>query len=759
MSGVPVTPLEVEEALDGLRIRLSHPTVPAHRVAEVAVFITAFLGRLPRPDLGVSYLDDIAELLEPVGSVLWLDGLHPDWLEECALVLSRYSAVGHASMLADRFLAWAFVQFNHVGDTSAIERILCESSRPSHDRNLIDRVRLLRPALAGILEDIQDLERQQTHNKGARCRFPVVSHKTDRNVDASGHGFTRYVACTISGYADEGDAFILAFQQQDAEETVASAPLAAARSLLAVRYPDLLRRTYQGVYHLDGSGALHSGSSAGLAMALTLFCEIVRHTEQRTTARISPACVVTGAVDGSGAVLAVDNDSIEAKVDAAFFSNAELLVMPESNLEAAKKRRRRLQDRFPERVLPFRGISSIEEALTETRIVEQRTRNAFLHQLDRFRRRRWLVTATLLGIMAGSLAMWWFENRIDPDPASWTVEDSAYVVKNDEGRVIYRYDTQEPRSAIGDWGDQYKTGELADIDHDGRLDFVFLVPRSEGRGNLGALGLWNASTGETQIHSVFTLDLPYPRDLAILHGRMAPQALLAGDFDADGRVEAYVSANQDFYPAVLMKIDVQSGTVLDTYHHSGALRTMLHQDLDRDGIQEILLGGTNNAFDQAVLVVLDPRRIAGFGPSAGDYQPGPGPTSHERLYLRMPRSEIGLLMPNAYPRIDALRRMPQDSLVAFQVNEALSRTNPQNQRAGSLHVTADDSLRLVAVGSNDGYDFVWSEARQLGLNPAPLDNEFKIAYMQGVERWTPDGWVSQPISPRSKAWALMDGLE
>ena len=752
------SPIDVEEALDGLKIRLSHPTMPAHRLVEALFFLTESLGQLPRPEMKRPFVDDVLRLLEPVGERVDLDGISPELLEQAALALGDLPLLNDdAARLRHRLLAWAVVQFHRLSDGDGVRRILGLDISASVSGDVLQYVRINRPALADGVEMATSKSTQDdAHDKNrATGRFPVVADAHHGATGRSPVGLGRRLSCTVSGFGDGPDTFSLLFEHAEEADSMLRGPLGSARTLLDEVQPGLLKKTYAGSFELNANGGLHSGQSAGLAMALLLFCEIHRFTEQRTTYRIHPDCMLTGAVGPDGVVLPVDDETLDAKVDAAFFSDAALLVLPDGQLDAAKRRRDLLLARYPNRHLMFRGIAFIQEALADRRIVVGTKRNWFLHQLTRFLNRRWLVLATVIGIMAGGSAVWWVENQVDPNPASWTVEDSAYVVKNGDGRVIFRYDTQNPTNAIGNWGDQYTTAELIDIDADGRLDFVFLVPRSEGSGRLGALGVWNATTSSVQMHSVFTLQLPYPKDLSILHGRMAPRALIAGDFDADGRVEAYVSALQDFYPSVIMKIDVTTGTVLDTYHHSGALRTLMNQDLDGDGRHEILAGGTNNAFDQAVLVVLDARHIGGYGPSQGDYQPGTGPTGHEKVYLRMPRSELGVLLPNAYPRVDAMRRMPQDSLIAFQVNEARSSPTSTQDTRGSLHVTADDSLRLVSVGSSDGYDFIWNQARQLGLNPAPLDNAFKIKYMQGVERWTPDGWVPQPISPRSKAWGLM----
>ena len=61
------------------------------------------------------------------------------------------------------------------------------------------------------------------------------------------------------------------------------------------------------------------------------------------------------------------------------------------------------------------------------------------------------------------------------------------------------------------------------------------------------------------------------------------------------------------------------GVPIGDYWHSGHLSLLAVEDLDGDGVKEILLAGVNNGHGRAVMHVLDPRNVKGaFSQPAGD---------------------------------------------------------------------------------------------------------------------------------------------
>jgi len=103
-----------------------------------------------------------------------------------------------------------------------------------------------------------------------------------------------------------------------------------------------------------------------------------------------------------------------------------------------------------------------------------------------------------------------------------------------------------------------------------------------------------------------------------------------------------VTRHSPSYPAEVILLDARSGVLVDRYSHPGHLETIALGDLDRDGDDELLLGGINNPGPGPglpVLVALDLPFAGEHGRSRQprDFFGNPGP--QEWLYLSLPRSD------------------------------------------------------------------------------------------------------------------------
>ncbi|MEQ9105665.1 MAG: hypothetical protein RIE53_13325 [Rhodothermales bacterium] len=758
--------LDVEDALDGLRVRHSHTEHLTHRLVGVLLFLTDDLGRLDPFQAAASFADDVLDLLPTHGDIPDLDGVDPMILEEGGNVVARLAALeGCARILpdlrrsSDALLAMATFQYVRLGSQVHAHRLLQHRSpgadtpsRGGLEKSVLQDIRTHRPAWESMYTACMnnaDRRRRERRNSAIFPVVPTVHHASTRRVLTA--GYTRTLTCTIAGRSTNGDSFDTIFNLDGDPGAATRTPLSAGRTLLRDHEPALLRRTFQGTFSLDGGGAVHSGESAGLAMALLYFCAVVQFSGRRREWSVRPDCVLTGAVDDDGYVLPVDPGSIRAKTAAAFFSGANLFVLPRVHLDEAETALAILRQRYPERQLEVRGIQSVHEAAADRRIVHSEKRGLVNHVLRQFWMRKWLVAAVFAGVILGISAMIWRETWIDPYPHTWSWDETSYVVLNSDGQELFRLSaSRETIIALQTGSQGFRPAVLSDLNGDGFKDLVALDSRQLLDGDTGLLHIADGRTHRVRTLDIFDMELPYDRDLSVVHGRMSPWMVIAGDYDQNGTSEIYVAAIHDFYPTVVMKLDAMSGAILDVYHHSGVFRAMMALDLDDDGRAEIVLGGTNNAFDQAVIVVLDPERFGGFGPSQGVYQPGPGPTGHERLYLRLPRTGVGRLAPPPFPVVNEIRPMLQDRLIQFTTWEAMLRRVDNTLLNASIYLYLDSDLRGFGMGTTDSYDGIWDRLNTMGLEPPPLDSTFMATFVTGLERWTSQGWVPHPVSPRSK---------
>ena len=92
---------------------------------------------------------------------------------------------------------------------------------------------------------------------------------------------------------------------------------------------------------------VYKGASFGLGAAVISACNYFKNTNSRRRFKISNAVAFTGAIDGKGKVLKVNSDSINNKIEAAFFSWIKYCVVPKENLDDATKAYEKLRALYP----------------------------------------------------------------------------------------------------------------------------------------------------------------------------------------------------------------------------------------------------------------------------------------------------------------------------------------------------------------------------------------------------------------------------
>jgi hypothetical protein len=139
-----------------------------------------------------------------------------------------------------------------------------------------------------------------------------------------------------------------------------------------------------------------------------------------------------------------------------------------------------------------------------------------------------------------------------------------------------------------------------------------------------------------------------------------------------------------------------AGQTLGQYWHSGFLPHMEITDLDGDDTQDVLLGGVNNGYHAATLVVLDSENVAGASTQGkGDHTQlrdfGPGT---EKAVILFPRTCISMVCcKDTYNRVMRLNIPPNGAEV--EVNEV------ENDLQASVIYRFDDHLNLISAEPSD----------------------------------------------------------
>ncbi len=128
----------------------------------------------------------------------------------------------------------------------------------------------------------------------------------------------------------------------------------------------------------DAKG-IYKGKSFGAGASLLLCAAYLSHIDRRIKVSIASNTAFTGSITDTGNLPALPEISIETKIEAAFFSWVNNVVLPKDNLETAKKVLHELQKKYRRKELNLFGLNNIAEIFDNKNIVhikeESRTRH------------------------------------------------------------------------------------------------------------------------------------------------------------------------------------------------------------------------------------------------------------------------------------------------------------------------------------------------------------------------------------------------
>ncbi len=256
-----------------------------------------------------------------------------------------------------------------------------------------------------------------------------------------------------------------------------------------------------------------------------------------------------------------------------------------------------------------------------------------------------------VAISAVLISIGWITKVFVPKtPAHFQIDNSKLVIQNTRGNTLWRYETGiENLCAQNEYMKhfQYKRidedGErklphliIKDINADQKPEILFSTQTQNefGEGVLicfDAAGkeMWRFEAGREIKFGTTT----YSNDYRI-------KGFDLYDFDRDGTCEILViSRHKNHYPNQIALLDAE-GRIIGEYWHSGYLIDYGFLDIDGDGKEEIILGGTNNEYRKGCLLVLDPENIHGGSPQTEEYRCSELSTGAELFYVLLPRTEV-----------------------------------------------------------------------------------------------------------------------
>lgn len=387
---------------------------------------------------------------------------------------------------------------------------------------------------------------------------------------------------------------------------------------------------------------LYSGESIGLPLALLALAQKFSSSETRLNLSFSREAAYIGKIDLNGQVLRIDPEALELKIKAAFYSGLRYLIIPAANLKEARTFLYKLLSSHPWRKLELIGIQRLEEVLQESRVCFK-SKTPLILWLKRRNKLTWRRLVIGFSIVALVSALLILINR-NPAFHFWKVrypilielQEDNVIALNRERQFLWSYKLPRPLDP------QSLVQKNADLNGDKRAEILVAghyksdeKPASEVFcfSQSGKL-LWQYRPGKR----IKTLADEFSNNFVITTLEVAQLQK-----NSPEKFVLVISHHSTWYPTQISLLNSR-GELIGEYWNAGHLspEALIIEDVDEDGWKELILGGTNNDFQSACLIVLDPRRIAGCSPASGapEFQFKDFSAGTQEFYLLFPRTTL-----------------------------------------------------------------------------------------------------------------------
>ena len=279
---------------------------------------------------------------------------------------------------------------------------------------------------------------------------------------------------------------------------------------------------------------------------------------------------------------------------------------------------------------------------------------------------------------------------------------------------------------------------IEDIDSDGKKDILFgsyedddadfsgNVWRFDNKGNV----VWKRHVG----HKVY-----FGGKLHQNHFRVWQICVV--DLDQNGQNEIIQIAFHFPEEPVCIHISDVYGKLIAEYWHVGQFNVVDFLDINNDGVDEILLGGQNNEYRNAVLAILDYRLLQGCSPQTptSEFYPDSLASGTEMFYLRFPKTKFQKPGPTYRDKILTIKKR-KNGITAVVTNQYPNKNWSYPVTAGLICYDLNKKMELISdPWFGDTYKSLLID--HFGFEPEPDDYQ-RILY------WDGNNWIDKPTVNR-----------
>ncbi|MEX2411989.1 MAG: hypothetical protein WD607_11610 [Candidatus Paceibacterota bacterium] len=709
-------PIKIEKLFGRVQSELKKAGSERVELFSIVEFLKALNGRYQEFD---TYIIQLFEFFPSIKNPLLFTGIRPDYLsaaiEECKQAIQEIPELKTNEVILEK-MDYLHIGLGYINNWLGIKR---ETDSAHHLQ---------------VTEDFSDFNKENTEQDGGSVFVPVV----EKNGSDFKAGRLRTLNMEIIGRAKTNEFEIkpvfgiIGTNVNNVGEKAAK----AAGKLLRKSIED--SEYWSAAASFELSHTWHAGNSANLALSALFYCEMLKRENKREFFQVNPGIAITGDIDINGRVLEVDNDTLTQKAEAAFFSWIQVLVVPVGQLEQAVEIVDKLESEFPGRHLIIKGIGELRELFYDRRLTLHKQTSLVAHTAKKIWKKRnstaiGIILIILLGIIGGLVY-----GPIDKNPVLANYSGEHLIIKNKYESVIKEFFVgRETVEFHEEFKKSHSMVGFFDIDGDGINEVFYSKGVPSGSKVNGRLMAWTV-TGDSLIWEIgFDLDTNYPRQHGLQNlGYYAREINISHDGNGVPYIIVLATGWQHF-PSALLKLNIYTGEIVETYAHAGQIRDIEMADIDGDGINEIIFTGVNNAYWSAMLGALKIDQMEGHGPFEGDYAIDRYERINEYAYLLIPKTIVGETFNEIqkYNTSEGLHINSDSKTITLTISEVPPITIAGYRRSIVLLYDFDYDFNLTSIATSDQWDIQAKNLFEVGLIPFIPGYEYFDSLRDSVVYW------------------------
>ena len=589
-----------------------------------------------------------------------------------------------------------------------------------------------------FISDLKAGYKSYVKDEPNRCLVPVVESYTNGEI-IKRYGRLRLMTVDVKGRVDdETDKFSKTFYtvgSSNSNQQLSKNVTSAVRDSLNLIKPSLKDKHFEAVLGYRLNNVMQSGNSSDAASAALLVSSIQKKACKREWIELLSRVCITGNLDENGNFQNVANEGIKEKVEAAFFSKVEKLVVPKTQLKRFEKEVTKLNKKYPNRSLTVIGVTELVEIFYDRRLSKEIKVSTFQYTTGKLWENRYSAAGfTVVAVMLLIIVRLLY-GPLDQNPVYSVVEGSNVQFKNQYGATVKTLHVGSDVASFLQADNRHQPLiTFHDVTGDGLNEIFWAEGISSAIDQNGAVNAWSVSGDSLIWRKELHFDVEFPRQQGLSNLYFHVNEI---GIARDGRDEAKLILNTDggiYFPGVVAKLNILTGEVESYYTHVGSLNDMALIDLTGDGRDEVILTGVNNAFWKASLVVLDLDNITGHSPTQGDHIISGQERAAEHAYIMIPKTTIGEFYSEVqkYTVGFRVRNREEHQQLLIYVQEVPGREFREHDYTPYKIFSFNYDLTLESIFTSDLYDILMQELHEEGSLEQPLDYDYFEAFKDSV---------------------------